>query len=306
MKTVQSHDMITHRDLRNLSAVEEEVCVSLYLPTHPSAPDSHQDPIRLRNLLDTTEELLLKRDDLRRPDVEHLLKPAWDMVGDEYFWTHQSEGLAIFLTEDSHHTFRLPAPFDQTIEVGEHFLITPIISLLRPGQTFYLLAVSQNFLPAVSGKSVSSGRSRIGRPAERFGIGLGLVAGTRVEFPRPADRGQADAAMFHGHEEETKLIDLPAYLRKVVEPLRSMLYKQPGWLVFAGVKELFPIFQDVYGEEGLIPEHFTGNPDKLSGSQLHQRAWPIVEGHHRTPNRPDLGRISRRARISIGRPTPWR
>ncbi len=280
MKTVQPHDMLTHKNLRELAAVEENVCVSLYFPTHPSAPESHQDPVRLRNLLDGVEGQLLKREDLRRPDVERLLKPAREMIGDEFFWTHQSDGLAVFLTDGAHHAFRLPAPFDQTIEVGEHFLVTPIISLLRPGQSFYLLAVSQNSCRLFRGNQFQVEEIESEDLPKDLESALGWWRERELNF-HAQRRGQADAAIFHGHEEDAKEIDLTAYLRKVVEPLKSMLYNQPDVLVFAGVEEMFPIFRDVYGEKGLISEHVIGNPDKLSARQLHQRAWPLVEGHNR-------------------------
>jgi hypothetical protein len=143
MKTVRPHDMITLSDLRELAEVDQDICVSLYMPAHPSAPESHQDPVRLRNLLDEAEERLIQQGQ-KRPAVRQLLKPAQDLIADDFFWTHQSEGLAIFLTKDSSRRFRLPVPFEQTIEVARQFLLTPIISMLRPGHAFYILAVSQN------------------------------------------------------------------------------------------------------------------------------------------------------------------
>ncbi len=280
MKTVQSHDMIAEADLRELAEIKEDVCVSFYLPTHPSAPESRQDPVRLRNMLDEAEESLLKRNGLRRPEVAHRLQPARDLVGDEFFWTHQSEGLALFLGDGSHHTFRLPAPFDQTIEVGEHFLVTPIVSLLRPGQSFYLLAVSQKSCRVFRGNQFQLEEVESSDLPKDLESALGWWRERELSF-HGQRRGQADAALFHGHQEDAKSIDLTAYLRKVAEPLESMLYNQPESLVFAGVDELFPIFQKVYGSVGLIPEHIAGNPDKLSGRQLHQQAWPLVEAYHK-------------------------
>ena len=91
MKTVQPHDLITWDDLKELALIERDTCATFYLPTHPSPPESLQDPVRLRNGLDKAEEQLLERD-LRRAEVEHLLQSARPAETDDAFWTRRSAG----------------------------------------------------------------------------------------------------------------------------------------------------------------------------------------------------------------------
>jgi hypothetical protein len=277
MKTVRPHDPITHADLERLAAVDESVCVSLYLPTHPAAPESHQDPVRLRNLLDEAESRLLEQGQ-RRPDVQDLLQPAREMISDDFYWTHQSEGLAVFLRNGSCEKYRLPTPFEPTVEIAGQFLVTPIVWLLKPGQAFYLLAVSQNSCRLFRGTQFEVEEVELDEMPKDLQSALGWWRERELSF-HSQPRSQNGAAIFHGHEEDDKRIDLTAYLRKVANPLKPMLHNRAAPLVFAGVEEMFPIFRDVFGKRGLIEEHITGNPDHLSDKQLHQRAWPIVERH---------------------------
>lgn len=279
MTPVQPHDPITVKDLQDLASVDEDVCVSLYLPTHPSAPESHQDPVRLRNLLDEAENRLLQQGQ-RRPDVEKLLKPARDLVGEEYFWTHQSDGLAIFLTQDSIRRFRLPAPFEQCIEVAGQFLITPLVSLLRPGHAFYILAVSQNSCRLFRGTQFQVEEEELEELPDDLQSALGWWREREISFHSQPPRGPGDFPLIHGHDEDDKEIDLTAYLRQVADPLKSLLHNKSAPLLFAGVEELLPLFRRVYGEKGLINERVTGNPDQMTGVELHQKAWPIVEKYN--------------------------
>lgn len=275
MKTVRPHDPITTTDLKNLAAVEHSMCVSVYLPTHASAPESHQDPVRLRNLLDEAESRLLEQDH-RRPEVEAVLRPARAMIGDDFFWTHQSEGLAVFLRDGSLEKYRLPAAFEPTVEIARQFLVTPIIWLLKPRREFYLIAVSQNSCRLFRGSQFEVEEVESDDLPKDLSSALGWWREQHLSF-HSQPRSQSDAAIFHGHEEDDKSIDLTAYLRKVAQPLKPMLHNQAAPLLFAGVEEMFPIFRDVFGKKGLIEERITGNPDHMSDKQLHQRAWPIVE-----------------------------
>lgn len=278
MKTVQAHDLISADDLQELAGVDADLCVSLYMPTHPSAPESHQDPVRFRNLLDEAETRLLNQGH-RRPEAEQILKRGRDLISDEFFWTHQSEGLAVFLTKDSIRRFRLPAPFEQTIEVAGRFLVTPIISLLKPGHAFYLLAISQKSCRLFRGTQFQIEEVESDKLPKDLQSALGWWRERELNF-RSQPRSQDGTVIFHGHEEENKTSDLAAYLRKVAEPLKPMLHNRSAPLLFAGVEELFPIFRDVYGEKGLIAERVAGNPDNLTDKQLHQKAWPIVDRYN--------------------------
>ena len=279
MKTVRPHDLITAKDLGELAAVDADLCVSLYMPTHPSAPESHQDPVRFRNLLEEAEDRMLQQGQ-KRTGAEHLLQPARDMIADDFFWTHQSEGLAVFLTGDSVRRFRLPVPFEQTIEVAGQFLLTPIISMLRPGHAFYLLAISQNSCRLFRGTQFQVEEVESEELPEDLRSALGPAREANFTF-RLHPGGPGGGGMYHRHGDDIKSVDLTAYLRQVAGALKPMLHNQSAPLLFAGVEEIFAHFQDVYGEQGLIAEQVAGNPDKMTAEQLHQKAWPIVEKHNR-------------------------
>src|SRR5690606_22767807 len=108
----------------DLAAIEQENCVSILMPTHPTGADSRQDPIRLENLLVRAQNLLKDRG-MRRPDVEAFLEPAQDRAGQLSFWQHQGCGLAIYLAGGFVKMLRLPETVDESLTIGTRFNIKP-------------------------------------------------------------------------------------------------------------------------------------------------------------------------------------
>ena len=104
--------------------------MSVFLPTHRVTPDGGQDPIRLRNLLDEAEQRLLAAACARR--AREVLRPGRDLLGRGWFWSYQSDGLAVFLAPGWSRVFRLPQEFPQLVVVADRFHVKPLLTLWRP------------------------------------------------------------------------------------------------------------------------------------------------------------------------------
>jgi hypothetical protein len=135
--------LLSKAQLRELVEERGRYCVSIFMPTHRRGREVRQDPIRLKNLVAHAEAKLVEAG-MRGPDAKELLKPAQDLLDMPGFWRRQSDGLALFLSEDSLHQFRLPLDFEPMVTVGESYHIRPLLPLLMRDARFYLLALSQN------------------------------------------------------------------------------------------------------------------------------------------------------------------
>ncbi|HSM71035.1 MAG TPA: hypothetical protein VK851_05795, partial [Anaerolineales bacterium] len=136
-------DILKENDLRQLIEISGEYCVSFYLPTHRTGREQQQDPIRLKNLISEAQERLLEYG-VRRPDVRELLQPAEDLLDDDEFWQHQSDGLAVFLSAEFTRIYRLPSKFEELVVIAKNFHIKPLLPLLDENGQFYILALSLN------------------------------------------------------------------------------------------------------------------------------------------------------------------
>lgn len=120
------------------------------MPAHRAGRETEQDPIRFKNLLRQAEERLLTKG-MRSAQVRDLLKVPQRLLQDQAFWRHQSDGLAVFFSEDIFHFFRLPIEFAELVVISDRFHVKPLLPLLTSDGTFHILAISQNQLRLPAG-----------------------------------------------------------------------------------------------------------------------------------------------------------
>ncbi len=273
-------DLLSKDEVRALTAERGNLCVSLYLPTHRAGPETQQDPIRFKNLLKQASDRL-RKNGLRRADADKILEPAQRLLGDQIFWQHQSDGLAVFMSPQTFHSYRLPTEFSELVVVTERFHVKPLLSLLSGDGWFYVLALSQKQVRLLQGT-----RQRIGEVnledvprslAEALG---GEEREKQLQFHTAARGGPA---IFHGHgsagDESEHKKDLLRYFKQIDKGLQDLVCAERTPLVLAGVDYLLPIYREANTCAQLMDEGITGNPDGLSAAELHKKAWRILEPH---------------------------
>ena len=272
-------DIVTADDVAALLGQRGDTVVSIYLPTHRSGPDTRQDPIRLKNLLvDARAELL----DLgmRAPNADRLLAPARALVGDNAFWQHQEDGLAVLLSNQGMESFRVPESFDPRVVVSEGFYVKPLLRVMGRGERFNVLALSENQVRLLWGT-----RYRVGQVELPPEVPQSLAAALWFEDPEPQlqfrQAGSAGAglgAIFHGHGggKDQSHDEIERFFRAVDHGLEHLLQPRVP-LVLAGVERLPPIYRRVSSHAPILEGEVLGNPDRLTMEQLHSRSWQIVE-----------------------------
>ncbi len=269
-------------DLQQLLETAEPPCVSVYLPTHRSREAARQDPIRLKNLLSEGRSQLLASG-FDETFADSLLGPGRRMLTDSSAWRGQRGGLAVFLSRSGLRSVRLPRPAQEMAVVGHRFHLGPLLSLLTGDGRFWLLALSQNHVRLFEAtretvRSIDAGD---------IPSGLNDVVGydweqRELQFHGGASRGGGGRrpVVFHGHgggDEDD--VEVERFVRQVANAVERLIPDRRAPLVLAAVDELVATFRKVSRYPTLISEHVSGNPDADSGSDLHARAWPLVEPH---------------------------
>lgn len=270
-------DLFQRSDLRDLLAEHERPCLSLYMPTHRGG--SEEDPIRFRKLITAAEERLTASG-LSAPEARTFLEPLQSLLKDEFFWRHQSDGLAVFLSRDLQRVFRLPCPFQEELQVGGLFLVSPLLPLLQGDGRFFVLALSQNGVRLFQGTRFTI--SPIDLRGVPQTLAEALATHDRDEIltfhGRPTS-GRGWGAIFHGHgvgiDDEKN--DLLRFFQKIDRALHTVLREEHAPLVLAAVDYLQPIYREANTYPGLVANGLDGSPDHLGEAALHDRAWKIVE-----------------------------
>jgi hypothetical protein len=281
-------DLFNREELRRLAQMQDDVCISIYMPTHRFESDWSQNPTRFKNLIRDA------RDDLREigyrdDEIDEFFADAQRQADDSAFWRNVSDGLAIFITSDSTEFFRLPLSFDELAVVGERFHLKPLFPLIATNNRFYLLALSQNDVRLYQGTHQAISE------VESAEIPSDIVeAILQYEDPEKqiqfhtsnrsggGSSGRSDAE-FHGQGTSDDLSaepqsELKRFFRKIDDSVTDYLNGEDAPLVLAGVSEYLPLYKEVNGYPNLIEDEIiSGNPEPISPTDLHEKAWEIVE-----------------------------
>ncbi len=130
--------------LKSLISQQGKWCVSLYMPTHRVGREQQQDPVRLKNLLAKAETNLIAKWLAQARRSSDLMQPAEELLVDKDFWQHQSDGLAMFLSNEFFVKYQLPASFKELLLITKSFHIKPLFPLLNRVGKFYILFISLN------------------------------------------------------------------------------------------------------------------------------------------------------------------
>jgi Bacterial archaeo-eukaryotic release factor family 3 len=272
-------DLVRPEHVRELAGYEGGPCVSVFLPTHRMTPDSGQDPIRLRNLLDEAEKQLAAAG-LRAPVAREALRPGRDLLGPGPFWSYQSDGLAVFLAPGWSRIFRLPEEFPELVVVADRFHVKPLLALLAAGHRFYVLALSQNQVRLLEGTPHDVQEAELADAPRSLDDALKYDDLEKELGLHVAGRGGPGArAVFHGHGTggEVDKALLERFLRQVDDGLQQVLSTETAPLVLAGVDYEQAMFRQLTRYPHVMEQGIGGNPEQLRPADLHQRAWAIVE-----------------------------
>lgn len=273
-------DLLSRTELESLAAVQDERCVSIYLPTHKAGPDTQQDPLRCKNLLREAEKQL-STVGMRASELKNILTPARDLELDPVFWRHQSDGLALFLSAKEFRYYRLPVAFSETVVVATRFHLKPLFPLFFSGGRFFLLTLSQNEVQLfectqhqIDEVSLANAPTSLAEalkydePESQLQFHTGTAGG----------RGRR-AAMFHGQgvgtdDNKDRIL---RFFQQLDKGLHEILHNEHAPLVLAGVDYLLPIYQEANSYCFLVNDGVIGNPEGRSLNTLHQQAWAIMQ-----------------------------
>jgi hypothetical protein len=282
-------DSLSRNELEMLANVSNGLCLSISMPTEIAGPETEQNSIRLKNLLSEAQRKLMEAG-MASEEATEVLAPAADLIEDRNFWQHQSEGLALFLTEDSFFQYRLPIRFENSLVMGPHFHLKPVMPLLTGNGDFYILALAQgeNRLFHATRYTVEE------LDAEQIPKSLADALWYYEQQPMiqnrsaraPGLRGAEKSGQFHGQGEGDPRNNkdyIIEYFRHIDAGLTDFLKNEEPPLVLAGVEYLLPIYQEANTYDNLVEEGITGSPKMLKGEELRDQAWEIVRKHFDAP-----------------------
>lgn len=254
--------------------------VSLFMPTHRFGRGVEVDRLKFKNLVAGVEAVLEKT--MRRPEIDALLAPAHQLRDDAMEWQYMSDGLAMLLSEDRQHTFRVAAPMPTLATVGDKPVLGPMLRLLSGDGQFLVLALSQREIRLMEGSRNTVEHVQVRDVPTSLKDAVTPKEPRSDTMARPAATGGrgGGSAIFYGHgagDRHVKTLEVEQFLREVSNGLKEVLAGQTVPMVLVGLDHLVAAYREVNTYPNVIEAAVEHNPDRLSIEELHKKAWPLIE-----------------------------
>jgi hypothetical protein len=260
--------------------------ITILLPTHRAGAEKEQDRIRLRNLIRSAVERLVRAGS-REVDAEATCERLAALAEDETFWRKTEDGLAIFLSGDVFMPLVTGVRLPERVVVGDRFHLRTLLAHDPGPRPFFALAVDRN------GCRLFRGDRDAITPVELEGVPDSLADELRYDetqdglqyasVPAPAQAaggGRPTGAVFHGHggEKDVDKTNLERYLRKIEAAVTHAVARDPDTpLVLLGVDYALAIYRSLNTCPELADEQVTGATDELSPHEIRERAAEALE-----------------------------
>lgn len=249
--------------------------ISIFIPTHSRGKEvlEGQDLISFKNHLQAVR-LELEAQNVRSNEIDDLMQPLDELLGDTQFWRHRTEGLAVFRSPSYINTFDSPKPLDDFYQLGAQFFVRPLLNYVQPSPQYYLMQIGKNGVVLYLADQYSMA------VVETQGVmPSGIEEVTKYyDFEqelqgRTVGRG-GTSAMYTSDDSDNKDKDhlLADYFRLVDSAVTQLIGTRNVPLLLASVAYYQPIYRQVNAYSHLQEGGLTGNFDQVDLREMHRLA----------------------------------
>jgi hypothetical protein len=277
--------LINKSDIEKLINVQSNtnaLCLSFYLPTHRAGQQTLNgiDSIAFKNQVRKAKSLL-ERHQVPEAEIEEYLKPAEDLLHDNNFWRHQSEGLAVFITKGFSAHYTLPIAMPDDVYVLDQFYFTPILPILSQNGRFFILNLYREkigFYEATIDKvrpiDISSFVPESFNQALKFDIkgndqdfthSTTTVNGSNIVHGAGTNKSDEE----HGRVRE--------FMLEIDNNLQQILHNATEPLVLAGVDHYCSIYRNISKYKNIVQQNINVNEGVDDMNALHEKALAVMK-----------------------------
>ncbi|SRR6056297_899739 len=269
--------MVSDKTVEEILEKNGNPLISITMPTHKMGEDIKQDPIRFKNLLANVTDALSDRG-MKQSDIDEILKPAKELLEKPMFWSHQDNGLVVYLAKGYFNYFQLPYSVEEKSYINTHFLITPILPMVSLDGTFNVLAISRKnarLLQCTRNESKDITPDEVSTDIDDY---LEVVQEKQLQFHTGAERNKA---MFFGHgsgDEDNRGV-LEAYFRQLEKAITDKLKNNNHPLILIGLEDNLAFYKSINSYNRTVDQTVDTNPDDMKDHDLKDKGWEKIQNY---------------------------
>lgn len=273
---------LTVERVRDLMDQAEAPCLSLYQPTYRAFPDKRQNITRFKNLYRDLRNGFKER--YPDEDSQALFETFEGLLGDDDFWNHAQDGLAILACAGRSEVFKVQRRLPEAAIAGDSFFLKPLFRYAQSADRFHVLALTRTQVRLYQGNRYSLDevgfeedfletlRSKLGdqaRAIDPYTVESTLDAGT--------DSGKFGKGTRADEIENDKV----RFFRAVGETVYEHFSRSSGApLVLAGLPDNLSTFRSVAKNPSIWEKDIEADPGSMESQALRESAWKLLEPYY--------------------------
>jgi hypothetical protein len=281
-------DVIDRELVETMARVQAFPAVSIFLNTDRHRPGNGEDPRRLRLLVDDARRRL---GDTWNADEAAKLVDRIECAGAHVDWSHPDDALALYVTSDQEHVFRLPTPVRERVVIEETFATRELLVAAQVAARFRVLVLSEE------GARLFEGDARHLHELHHAGFPVAVPVRGRASTPHrdlPRHEGAAEA-----HRFVFRAVDRSLAERSLADPLPVVVVAPERDLAY---------FDEVTAHSHSIVARIAGDLTYAHPAKVAALVVPHVQAAVEARHATTVGAIEQAAtehRIALTMPRIW-
>lgn len=254
-----------NRDLHDLLGVENEICVSVIVPTHPLSPDRRTDRLQVERAVSKAKFLL---DSTAPTEKSSGLKEKLDHLVNEIDFMHNANGIGLFVSASQAKLLRFPFEVNEKVTVNDYFELRELLYLENFSREYLLLDLNE--------KSVRLFKGITDELTEINDEHFPRIYEDDYEYARPVRgssyTGNAFVKQFERDKSQLEEIRLKEFFHET-DPLLDHYLSKNDLLVLAGTEKVIALYEATSKHSRITAGHLNGNNTYTSSATLGSLAW---------------------------------
>lgn len=262
-------DFITNKFPPAIIGEDASVRISLYMPTHRTAPDNRQDVIRFKNLVNQLEE---------RKGFDKQVELLRTLERDQEFWIYNLDSIGVLIDDlNNIAIYRMTRDVKEYLEVGKRFYLKPLIRNYQSDETYHALGLARDQFRLYKGNRYGFSEVEIDDEDRLLKNVLGdTFTGGRLNV---VSHG-GSVGNFHGHGAKSEEVKVDTekffyYVDKYIRDNYSLKEQKP--LILIAPTEDQSLFRKISSNEFLVDSGVNRSFSSIDPNNLKEVLWQALE-----------------------------
>ena len=257
--------------LQSLQKTKGTICVSIILPTHRISPDKRVDLLAFKRSIAAAKQLLQFKYTVSN------IQPLLDAIDDIYQkidFSHNSDGLGIYISSDVKLSVQFPFPVEEKVMVADNFEIRDLLFKANYSAPFLVILLTK--------KEVRLFKGLWNELTEIVDQNFPKIYEEEYIYNPPSRgtpfTGHATVRNFEKEKSNLEEIRIKDFFHQADELLNQYIENNSP-LIAMGVEKDIAWFEKISMHGKNIIEKIKGNYDYLNEKQLADITWPAMYQH---------------------------